>query len=639
MAFPTTILEVFAKSIAIALLVVCGIICRAHSMEALPPKGTYVEGELLIAYKDSGMSLSTLSKSIGMPIHSIKRLERFNCEHVVLPQGLTVKKAISEFSKLPGVRYCEPNYLYELHKTPDDPEFIRLWGLEKIGAPAAWDHITGSENIVVGVLDSGIHYDHPDIAPNVWKNLKEIPNNGIDDDNNGYVDDVMGIDLVEDDSDPLDDSGHGSHVSGIIGAVSNNNSGVAGVNWQVKIMALRISSADGFVALDRIVRALEYIVVMKERGVNIRAINASWGGPSPSRTLHDVFSQVSDAAILIVCSSGNSTDNNDFLPIFPASYDIDGIISVAASTEEDGMASFSNYGPQTVDLAAPGTTILSLHKDANSLAYQHGTSMAAPHVAGAAALLSSFDSSLSMATLKSVILGSIDQISGMENFIASGGRLNVANAIEFLGSDSGVDLIFGSSPSEITSGRDIYLSSIDQKVAGVASIDNIATYYFKLENDGENQNSFMVNTDAQSYEGWSIRFYDAWEDGNDITDQVTHNGWDVIDLPPEEFKPFRVEVVPVGVDLAQDSLSFIITGQTISNAHIFDEVKIIVRSKSVPPGIHQVNKDVTGKSSIGASFNTAISANGRFVVFDSDASNLVPNDNNEVQIFLCVIYS
>ena len=623
-------LYLFPKAILIILQAIYSSIPHiVNAMESSPKEGTYVEGEILIAYKDSETSLGTLSKSMGLPIRSIKKLERFNCEHVALPKGLSVQEAISKLSKFQGIRYCEPNYLYELHKTPDDPEFDRLWALEKIGAPIVWEHTTGSVNVVVGVLDSGIHYNHPDIASNVWRNPGEIPDNGMDDDDNGYVDDIMGIDLVDDDSDPLDDSGHGSHVSGILGAVGNNNSAVTGINWQVKILALRISSADGFINSARIAKALDYILDMKSRGINIRITNNSWGGSNPSQILHDVFSQLSNAGVLIVCAAGNSRKNNDFSPSFPANYDVGGIISVAASREEDRIAGFSNYGRQTVDLAAPGTTILSLHKDRESLAYQQGTSMAAPHVTGAAALLSSFDPSLSMATLKSIIMGSVDRIPEMENFVASGGRLSVANAMEFLRSDSRVDLVFGRSTSDVFSGQDMYLSSVDQKVTGVASVDNPTVYYLKIENDGGHQDSFTVKSDLESNEEWSITFYDAWDNGNDVTDQIINDGWNVIDLPTEEFKPFRVEVAPVVENSAQDALSFTISSQVLSNENVFDKVWINTRSKSVQPGIHLASKSGSGKSGNGSSFNSGISGNGRFVVFASDATNLVSDDTNE----------
>ncbi len=365
------------------------------------------------------------------------------------PSGKDVSQAVSSavcvWSAHPGVLYAEPDSIYRVAATfPNDPRFPELWGMHNTGAsggvadadidaPEAWDMFRGSSNVVVAVIDTGVDYTHPDLAANMWVNPGEIPNNGIDDDGNGWIDDVYGIDPFNQDADPMDDHGHGTHVSGTLGAVGNNGIGVVGVNWNVKIMALKFHGPN-FGSLSAAIQAIDYMTRMKTQyGVNIVASNNSWGGWPYSQALYDAIRASNDAGIMFVVAAGNGGgdgigDDNDRMPVYPASYDLPGIIAVAATDRRDRLASFSNYGRTSVDLAAPGVEVLStVPPSLYGVAYEawDGTSMAAPHVTGAVALGMAFEPSASLAEIKQLLLSSVDVLPDLQNRTVSGGRLNV----------------------------------------------------------------------------------------------------------------------------------------------------------------------------------------------------------------------
>ncbi|KNY27954.1 S8 family serine peptidase [Pseudobacteroides cellulosolvens] len=292
-----------------------------------------------------------------------------------------------------------------------------------INAPEAWNITKGSRDVTVAVIDSGVDYTHVDLKENMWKNPGEVPDNGIDDDANGYVDDVYGWDFANNDSDPMDDNKHGTHCAGIIGAAANNGYGIAGVNWNVSIAALKFLDSDGFVALSDAAQAINYAVKM-----NIPITSNSWGGGGNAPILEEAFKYASDNGVLSVVSAGNSGRNVDVYPHYPAAYTYPGIISVAATDHNDNPAQFSNYGKSTIDLAAPGVSIYSTIPG-NQYAFMNGTSMAAPYVTGAAALIKSYDKSLTGLDIKNLIMSSVDQIDSLMNRTVSGGRLNVYKAL------------------------------------------------------------------------------------------------------------------------------------------------------------------------------------------------------------------
>jgi hypothetical protein len=315
-----------------------------------------------------------------------------------------------------------------------------LWGLHNTGqnggtpdadidAPEAWDTATGSADVVVAVIDSGVDYNHEDLAANMWTNPGEIPANEIDDDHNGYVDDVYGIDTCNGDSDPFDDNGHGTHCSGTIGAVGDNSIGVVGVNWDVRIMTLKFLSASGSGWTSDAIECLEYGIMMEtDYGINLKLTSNSWGGGGFSQSLYDAIEASGNAGMLFVAAAGNSGSNNDANPHYPSSYDLANIIAVAATDRDDDLAYFSCYGPQSVDLGAPGQDILST-TPGNSYSIYSGTSMATPHVSGAAALLWSINPSYGHSDTKGTLLCTVDPLASLAGMVLTGGRLNIDNAI------------------------------------------------------------------------------------------------------------------------------------------------------------------------------------------------------------------
>ena len=250
------------------------------------------------------------------------------------------------------------------------------------------------------MIDTGIDYTHPDLAANIWNNPGEIAGNNIDDDRNGYVDDIRGWDFVNGDNNPADDNGHGTHCAGIIGAQANNGAGISGVNWQVSITPLKILDGSGS---GEVSDAAEAIWYAKRNGASITS--NSYGGTDFSQTLKDA---IDGTGVLVICAAGNEANNNDQISFYPASYSSPNVISVAASDQFDNLASFSNYGAVSVDVAAPGTSIYSTYKG-GTYKSMSGTSMAAPHVAGIAGLIRSVRSDVSNSGIKDAIIGGVDK--------------------------------------------------------------------------------------------------------------------------------------------------------------------------------------------------------------------------------------
>lgn len=332
-------------------------------------------------------------------------------------------------SQRPDVEYVEPNYIVRRTATPSDPAWNSLWGMTKISAPAAWDETTGSQHIVVGVVDTGVDYNHPDLAGNIWSSTSSfaVTIGGV---KITCPAGTKGFNAINNTCNPLDDEDHGTHVSGTIGAVANNGIGVAGVNWTTLIMGLKFLNAQGSGYTSDAVDAIEFAVQLKQQGVNIRVLNNSWGGGGYSTTLYNEIKRAGDNDILFVASAGNSGQNTDSKPAYPASYDLPNIIAVAATDNNDALASWSNYGAKSVDLGAPGVNILSTVRN-NSYATWSGTSMAAPHVSGAAALVLSAGGCTSLTTLqlKNAILYNVDLVAGLSGKVLTGGRLKVDKAI------------------------------------------------------------------------------------------------------------------------------------------------------------------------------------------------------------------
>lgn len=358
--------------------------------------------------------------------------------------GWTFEAARDWFATHPHVEWFEPNFVYTVEQTPNDPSFAQLWGLHNTGqsggttdadidAPEAWDLVTGSANVVIGVIDTGVDYNHPDLAANMWRNPGEIAGNSIDDDGNGFVDDVVGYDFAHYDSNPMDDHRHGTHVAGTIAGVGNNATGVSGVNWTSSIMALKFLNASGSGATSGAVSAVNYATMMRATyGVNVALTNNSWGGGNYSQALLDAIAAHGNAGLLFIAAAGNQGRNNNTSPEFPSSYPLENIISVAATDRRDTLAYFSNYGSTAVDLAAPGVGIYSTVLN-GSYATFDGTSMAAPHVAGVAALAWAYSPSSSAGQIRSALLGGVDIKPALAGIVATGGRLNARGTLDLLG--------------------------------------------------------------------------------------------------------------------------------------------------------------------------------------------------------------
>ncbi|MCL0068911.1 S8 family serine peptidase [Thermodesulfovibrionales bacterium] len=346
---------------------------------------TYVPGEILVKWKDwaDEFSIQQMHLRKGAKVvntfYATHRKER-TIQQVRLKEGQTVKEALRQYRRNPLVAHAQPNYLYRMQtipqKFPNDPRFIteELWGLHNTGqavggvsgiydadidAPEAWGITTGLSDVIIAVIDTGVNYNHPELDGNMWTNPAELTGvTGVDDDENGFIDDIRGWDFFDNDNDPMDFCGHGTHVAGTIAAQGNNLAGITGVMWEAQIMALKISGVKAFAATSDIVQAINYAVA---EGAHI--INASWGGyvgtDAPGDALRDAIEDAGTAGVLFVAAAGNDGTCNDATPFFPASYSLDNIISVAATNQHDNLTPWSNYGATSVDVAAPGVSVLS----------------------------------------------------------------------------------------------------------------------------------------------------------------------------------------------------------------------------------------------------------------------------------------
>lgn len=325
---------------------------------------------------------------------------------VTLDSTGNIDENIRLLESFPGVLYAEPDYpLHALDITPNDPSFKEQWGLISMNMPAAWEISQGSNQVIVATIDTGIDYRHPDLASNIWQNKDEIPGNKLDDDDNGFIDDFYGVNMVNQTGDPFDDEGHGTHVAGIIAAQGNNHIGIAGVAWNTKILPCKFLDSNGSGNTSDAIACLDYVYLLKKKGVNIVATNNSYGGPSSSRAFYDAIRAQADAGILFITAAGNDGKNNDTYNSYPANYNLPNVISVAAVDKKGALASWSNRGSNTVHVGAPGVGILSTFPG-NKYQILEGTSMATPYVTGLAALIKAAKPTLAMAEIRNLILTS-----------------------------------------------------------------------------------------------------------------------------------------------------------------------------------------------------------------------------------------
>lgn len=334
------------------------------------PAADYREGEVLVKFKKRLSMTEASVLASGLAADVIKEFpvlsqKRHSAYFLIASGQRSTEQLLGDWRSLPEVEAASPNYRRCLQRLPNDPKLSHLWGMTQISAPEGWEKNTGSFGVVLAVMDTGVDYHHDDLAANMWINPGEVAANGVDDDGNGFIDDVHGYDFAADndgnpDSDPMDIDSHGTHVAGTMAAVGDNSTGVCGINWNVKVMALKCFRPDMYIYDSDSIEALEYAMLMKQDfGVNLVAINASFGGSGSNQLLKDAIAEAGDLGIALVCAAGNNGTDNDATPFYPASYDLPNVIAVAATDAGDQLASFSNYGLNSVDIAAPGEGILS----------------------------------------------------------------------------------------------------------------------------------------------------------------------------------------------------------------------------------------------------------------------------------------
>jgi subtilisin family serine protease len=402
-----------------------------------------VEGEVIVRYRSQTGALERQRAEYQADSDSSEPLGRHGMRRV-RSRNMTTRELIETLSANPDVELVEPNYIIRASSMPNDPAFASQWGLHNTGqnvdgqagvpgadidAAAAWDITTGSRANIVAVLDTGIDFNHPDLAANVFSAPRAFTVTL------GSVTvscgaGTHGFNALTNLCVPFDDNGHGTHVSGIIGAVGNNGTGVSGVNWTANVMALKVLGSDGTGTTSDAIKAIDFAIQAKSAlgaDANIRVLNASWGGPTFSQALDDEIQAANNADMLFVAAAGTNSRDTDVAPHYPASSTRSNVISVAAVDNTGALAPFSNYGATTVDLGAPGASTLSTLPN-SSYGELSGTSMSAPFVSGAAALVLSVCPS-NTATLKSRLLASVDPVASMTGKVATGGSLNVNNAI------------------------------------------------------------------------------------------------------------------------------------------------------------------------------------------------------------------
>jgi subtilisin family serine protease len=387
---------------------------------------------------------------------------------VVIPKSVVTKLAVksertetlnwakvnqdcAEIKQDPTIDICEPDVIVTLAAVPNDSYFANQWALDDpkndadIDAPPAWDRGTGTKSTLVGVIDSGIHSQHPDLAPNLWSNPDEAVD-GLDNDGNGYVDDIFGINPIDGSNDPSDCQGHGTHVAGIIGAKGNNGLGVTGINWTIGLIVAKVGSdCGGNLSMSGILSAYNYFYDLKVRGHNVRLLNASYGSTVFSEASYQAIERLDQVGILLVAAAGNNNQNTSINPFYPAAYGLPNVISVAATGPDLKLASYSNYGTE-VHIAAPGgqganwydaimSTYSPLASNGGLYASLQGTSMAAPVVSGALALIASHDPSLTGPELKDIMIRSAYTVSGLEGLVDGSRFLNLKGMAELAAGD------------------------------------------------------------------------------------------------------------------------------------------------------------------------------------------------------------
>jgi len=414
---------------------------------------THVPGELIVKMRESNAGptimssiTSALKKALGQnSVLDVRRLQTDKRLHVVkLASDASLARAISVLSNEPSVEFSEPNLIYRAVESgaPNDPDFTKLWGIRNVGQTDAAGQVgregadinivplwqkgfIGNKKVLVAVVDTGIDWSHPDLAANLYTNPGEVgskKDNGVDDDGNGFIDDVHGWNFAAKTRESSDDHNHGTHCAGTIGGVGNNGIGVSGVAWNVTLLPVKFLDAQGGGTLEGAIEAINYARMMK---ANI--MSNSWGGGMYSEALKQAIEETRDAGILFVAAAGNDSSNNDASPAYPAGYDIENVLAVAATDNQDKLAGFSNYGPRTVHVAAPGVKVYSTVKGGRYETFS-GTSMATPHVSGIAAVLLGANPTWSFGEIKERLIKTSAPVAALKRRVVARGRVDAHNA-------------------------------------------------------------------------------------------------------------------------------------------------------------------------------------------------------------------
>ena len=417
-------------------------------------------GEIIVKTKAGAHSMVGVAERYGASVMEKFEfphdgLESLDGEmiHLKLPEGMTTAQAMAAMAEDPTIEYAVPNHTYQMEdfvqegdaltaeqlankqKMPNDLS-DKMWDMHNVGqdggkvdadidAPEAWAKTTGlphGQGPVIAIIDSGVDFTHPELKNNILVNQGEIPDNGIDDDGDGIVDNYYGYNAFSQNGDIMDHSGHGTHVAGTIAAEGNNGAGVVGINWTASLMPIRIFNDEGSTNAAAIIRGINYATTH-----GARITTNSWGGGGANEAIKEAFEK---SSCLHMMSAGNSGTNNDVQPHWPSDYDLPNNIAVAATDRRDELASFSCYGKNNVDVAAPGKDILSTVPGGKYAVYS-GTSMATPHVTGAVGLLLAQDPTMSNDEIKARIMQGGDKLASLDGKVASGARLNVNGAMEF----------------------------------------------------------------------------------------------------------------------------------------------------------------------------------------------------------------
>jgi len=453
----------------------------------------HVSGQIVVKLQEAATARSAGdvftsilgSGNRGVSLKAVKALQTdSHVFTVTVADDAALAQAISALKADARVEIAEPNFVYHTMEAgvPNDPDFVKNWSLKNtgqadssgqtgtpgsdIGVLPLWAAgMTGNKDILVAVIDTGIDWTHPELVDNLWTNTKEIPDNGKDDDGNGFVDDVHGWNFVANSNQSQDDHNHGSHCAGTIGASGNNGKGIAGVNWQVSFVPVKFLSAQGSGSLDDAVNAINYAT-----SLHVNVMSNSWGGGGASDTMLQAIQKAKDAGILFVAAAGNNSSNNDTTPSYPASYAVDNVVSVAAVDNRDHIASFSNYGRTTVHVAAPGVRVYSTVKGGLYDTYS-GTSMATPHVSGIAALLMAANRGWTYADVKNRLITTSDPVRGLRRMVVAKGRVNAYNAFAGIVPPS-------NEPDETL------WANVTASAESVHPYDNSKEYKFTLHKDG-----------------------------------------------------------------------------------------------------------------------------------------------------------